>query len=112
VGARRSAQIPGYDRLYLEAILPVHRGRRFAYAQRGFDWQSAIHAGSQFFIAFPQSWTGAIRPEAAQELVTTDPHQPAEYRTIATIANSRQFQAAFGIPDSSPMVNAERCVIW
>jgi putative endopeptidase len=66
----------------------------------------------QFFIAFAQSWAGAIRPQAAQELVTTDPHPPAEYRTNATLANSRAFQAAFDIPDSSPMVNAERCVIW
>jgi putative endopeptidase len=66
----------------------------------------------QFFIAFAQSWAGAIRPQAAQELVTTDPHPPAEYRTNATLANSREFQAAFGIPDSSPMVNAQRCLIW
>ncbi len=66
----------------------------------------------QFFIAFAQSWAGAIRPQAAQELVTTDPHPPDQYRTNATLANSREFQAAFGIPDSSPMVNAQRCVIW
>ncbi len=66
----------------------------------------------QFFIAFAHSWAGAIRPEQAQELVTTDPHPPAEYRTNATLANSREFQAAFEIPDSSPMVKKERCVIW
>ncbi|HLN50332.1 MAG TPA: M13 family metallopeptidase [Steroidobacteraceae bacterium] len=66
----------------------------------------------QFFIAFAQSWSGALRPQAAQELITTDPHPPAEYRANATLANSREFQAAFGIPESSPMVNAERCVIW
>ena len=66
----------------------------------------------QFFIAFAQSWAGAMRPQAAQELVTTDPHPPAEYRINATLANSREFQAAFGIPDSSPMVKAQRCLIW
>ncbi len=66
----------------------------------------------QFFIAYAHSWAGAIRPEQAQELVTTDPHPPAEYRTNATLANSRDFQAAFGIPDPSPMVKADRCVIW
>ncbi|MGO9038795.1 MAG: M13 family metallopeptidase [Steroidobacteraceae bacterium] len=66
----------------------------------------------QFFIAFAQSWAGAIRPQAAQELVTTDPHPPDEYRTNATLANSPEFQAAFGIPDSSPMVYAPRCLIW
>jgi len=66
----------------------------------------------QFFIAFAHSWAGAVRPEQAQEMVTTDPHPPAEDRTNATLANSREFQAAFAIPDSSPMVKKDRCVIW
>jgi putative endopeptidase len=65
-----------------------------------------------FFIAYAHSWASAIRPQQAQELVTTDPHPPAEYRTNATLANSREFQAAFKIPDSSPMVKKDRCVIW
>jgi putative endopeptidase len=66
----------------------------------------------QFFLAFAHSWAGQIRPEQAQELVTTDPHPPAEFRTNGTLANSRDFQAAFAIPAGSPMVKAERCVIW
>jgi len=87
-----------------------------AFHERGPGAASTGHQeftpDQQFFIAFAQSWAGAIRPQAAQELITTDPHPPAEYRTNATLANSREFQAAFGIADSSPMVNAERCVIW
>jgi putative endopeptidase len=66
----------------------------------------------QFFTAFAHSWAGRMRPEQAQELVTTDPHPPAEFRTNGTLANSREFQAAFGIPTPSPMVKSERCVIW
>ncbi len=66
----------------------------------------------QFFIAYAHSWASAIRPQQAEEMVTTDPHPPAEYRTNATLANSREFQAAFKIPDSSPMVKKGRCVIW
>jgi putative endopeptidase len=66
----------------------------------------------QFFIAYAHSWASAIRPQQAQEMVTTDPHPPAEYRTNATLANSREFQAAFKIPDSSPMVKKGRCIIW
>ncbi len=31
----------------------------------------------QFFIAYAHSWASAIRPQQAQELVTTDPHPPA-----------------------------------
>jgi putative endopeptidase len=66
----------------------------------------------QFFIAYAHSWASAIRPQQAQEMVTTDPHPPADDRTNATLANSREFQAAFKIPDSSPMVKKGRCVIW
>ncbi len=72
----------------------------------------AFTPDQQFFLAFAHSWAGAIRPEQAQELVTTDPHPPAEDRTNATLANSSAFQAAFEIPDSSPMVKKDRCVIW
>jgi putative endopeptidase len=53
-----------------------------------------------------------MRPEQAQELVTTDPHPPAEFRTNGTLANDPEFQAAFTIPAASPMVKGERCVIW
>jgi putative endopeptidase len=66
----------------------------------------------QFFLAFAHSWAGQMRPEQARELVTTDPHPPAEFRTNGTLANDAEFQAAFGIPVPSPMVKSERCVIW
>ena len=69
-------------------------------------------ADQQFFIAFAHSWAGQMRPEQAQEMVTTDPHPPTEFRTNGTLANSREFQTAFGIPAPSPMVKSERCVIW
>jgi putative endopeptidase len=66
----------------------------------------------QFFIAFAHSWAGAIRPKQAEEMVTTDPHPPAEDRTNATLANSPDFQRAFAISAPSPMVKSDRCVIW
>jgi putative endopeptidase len=69
-------------------------------------------ADQQFFLAFAHSWAGQIRPEQAREVVTTDPHPPAEFRTNGTLANDAEFQAAFGISVPSPMVKSERCVIW
>jgi len=69
-------------------------------------------ADQQFFLAFAHSWAGAIRPKQAEELVTTDPHPPAEDRANATLANSREFQRAFSILTPSPMVKSDRCVIW
>ena len=66
----------------------------------------------QFYLAFAHSWAGQMRPEQAQELVTTDPHPPADFRTNGSLANDAEFQAAFAIPTPSPMVKSERCVIW
>ena len=66
----------------------------------------------QFFLAFAHSWAGSMRAKQADELVTTDPHPPAELRTNATLANSPAFQQAFAIKTPSPMVKADRCVIW
>ncbi len=69
-------------------------------------------ADRQFYLAFAHSWAGQMRPEQAQELVTTDPHPPAEFRTNGSLANDPGFQASFAIPAPSPMVKAKRCVIW
>jgi putative endopeptidase len=65
-----------------------------------------------FFMAFAHSWAGATRPEQAREMVATDPHPPAAFRTNGTLADDAAFQAVFGIPASSPMVKRDRCVIW
>jgi putative endopeptidase len=69
-------------------------------------------ADQQFFIAFAHSWAEVSRQQQAEKMITTDPHPPAEDRTNASLANSPDFQAAFGIAASSPMVKAHRCVIW
>ncbi|HET7371391.1 MAG TPA: M13-type metalloendopeptidase, partial [Gammaproteobacteria bacterium] len=57
-------------------------------------------------------WASNIRPERVQLQVTVDPHPPARYRVNGTVANMPQFQKAFNLPDSSPMVNDEVCKIW
>ena len=66
----------------------------------------------QFFLGAAHVWASNIRPELAQQLLTTDPHPPNRYRVNGTLANMPAFQAAFGIPSKSPMVNVDRCVIW
>jgi putative endopeptidase len=66
----------------------------------------------QFFLAFAHSWASVTRLKQAEKMVTTDPHPPVEDRTNGTLANSPDFQTAFGILDQSPMVKAHRCVIW
>jgi putative endopeptidase len=76
------------------------------------DEHSGFTPDQRFFIAFAHSWAGAVRPEQAQELVTTDPHPPADYRTNLTLANDLEFQSSFAVSPRSPMVQTPRCVIW
>lgn len=66
----------------------------------------------QFFLGTAHVWAINIRPQQIQNQVTTDPHPPARFRVNGSLANIPQFQAAFNIPENSPMVNAKRCVIW
>ena len=66
----------------------------------------------QFFLGFAHVWAMNIRPEESARLVTIDPHPPGVYRVNGTLANMPQFQQAYHVPDGSPMVNKDRCVIW
>ncbi|RUR13593.1 M13 family metallopeptidase [Legionella sp. km772] len=66
----------------------------------------------QFFLGVAHVWANNMRPQQMRNQVTTDPHPPAQYRVNGSLANMPEFQAAFGIPDDSPMVNKPRCVIW
>ena len=66
----------------------------------------------QFFLGTAHVWATNIRPQQIRNQVTTDPHPPALYRVNGSLANIPQFQKAFNIPDQSPMVNKNRCVIW
>ncbi|BCA94258.1 metallopeptidase [Legionella antarctica] len=66
----------------------------------------------QFFLGTAHVWATNIRPERLRNQVTTDPHPPAQFRVNGSLANIPQFQQAFHIPDHSPMVNENRCIIW
>ena len=66
----------------------------------------------QFFLAAAHVWAANVRVEYAQNLVTTDPHPPMQYRVNGTLANMPQFQEAFAITKPGSMINETRCVIW
>ena len=66
----------------------------------------------QFFLGAAHVWAMNIRPEESRRLVTIDPHPPGVARVNYTMANMPQFQQAWGAKDGSPMVKADRCVIW
>lgn len=90
------------------ALRAFHAQPAFAHA-RTID---GFTPDQQFFIAYGHSWATATRPEAAKTRITNDPHPPEIYRTNGVLANMPEFQQAFGIVPPSPMINADRCVIW
>lgn len=85
--------------------------------QRSNEYKNAktiegITPDQQFFLGTAHVWAMNIRPQQLRNQVTTDPHPPAVFRVNGSLANIPQFQAAFNIPNNSPMMNANRCVIW
>ena len=66
----------------------------------------------QFFLGAGHVWAENVRPEEQIRRATIDPHPPGKYRVNGTLANMPQFQETYHVPDGSPMVNKDRCVIW
>jgi putative endopeptidase len=68
----------------------------------------------RFFLSFAAIWRSKIRDEDQKLRLTTDPHSPAQFRVNGPLANMPEFQRAFNVPDSSPMVRPadKRVNIW
>jgi len=68
----------------------------------------------RFFLAYAQVWKAKAREDALRSQVTTDPHSPARYRTIAPLRNVDAWYKAFGIGADDKMYIApeERVRIW
>ena len=75
---------------------------------------SRFTQSQQFFLGFAQSWCTKVRPEEAQQRVTTDTHSPPYWRVNGPLSNSDAFKAAFQCSEKSKMVRAgtERCSVW
>jgi putative endopeptidase len=96
----------------LGGLILAWRAFHSATARASGDGLDGFTPDQQFFIAFAHSWASVMRPQQAEEIVTTDPHPPADDRTNGTLANVPEFQRAFAIPNPGPMVQKDRCVIW
>ncbi|GAC1578329.1 MAG: hypothetical protein NVS3B7_11900 [Candidatus Elarobacter sp.] len=62
----------------------------------------------RYFIAFAQSWTESVRPEAARNQALTDPHPLPRDRVNQTVANVPGWYAAFDCPPPPTPV----CAPW
>ena len=73
------------------------------------------HDGPQrFFLAWAQVWREKVREARALQLISTDPHSPAEFRTNGAAVNHDGFHSAFGtqVGDSMFKPALERIRIW
>jgi len=68
----------------------------------------------RFFLAYAQVWKRKAREDTLRNQVTTDPHSPARYRTIAPLRNVDAWYEAFGVtPDDAMYIALEdRVRIW
>jgi putative endopeptidase len=71
--------------------------------------------GSQrFFIGFAQVWRGSIRDAELRLRIRTDPHSPAEFRTLVPLSNVGAFYEAFEIKPGTKWYRkpGERVEVW
>ena len=68
----------------------------------------------RFFLAYAQVWKSKAREDSLRNQVTTDPHSPARYRTIAPLRNLEAWYQAWGIQPGDKMYipPEQRAKIW
>jgi len=54
-----------------------------------------LSAAERFFLSWALSWQTKVRPEMAKQLISIDPHSPAEFRCNGVVANLDLFAATF-----------------
>ena len=88
-------------------------------AQKGLTPQSAPEidgqsAAQRFFTAWARGWRTAIRREYAKQLLSIDPHSPAEFRCNQIVANMDPFAEAYDVApgDTLWIAPEERVHIW
>lgn len=68
----------------------------------------------RFFLGFGQVWRNNSRPEAARQLIITDPHSPAQFRVLGPLSNMPEFYEAYQVKKGDKMYREPetRVKIW
>jgi endothelin-converting enzyme/putative endopeptidase len=71
-----------------------------------------LTARQRFFFSYAFSWCADVRPEAARNQVTTNPHSLPRFRVNRPLSNMPEFQKAFACKLRQPMVHEPACRVW
>ena len=73
-----------------------------------------LTAAQRFFTSWARGWRTAIRREFAKQLLSIDPHSPAEFRCNQVVANMDSFAEAYDLgPDDALWIAPNKRVrIW
>ena len=130
IGNRLVAQYDAYEplpgrrlngRLTLGENIADLAGLQIAYRayQRSLQGQPAPvindHDGGQrFFLGWAQAWREKVREPRSLQLLSTDPHSPAEFRANGAALNHDGFHSVFGTKAGDGMFkpSKERIRIW
>ncbi|GAA4792289.1 M13 family metallopeptidase [Olivibacter ginsenosidimutans] len=68
----------------------------------------------RFFLSWAQVWRMNITPETAAQLITVDPHSPADARTIGPLVNMDAWYKAFDVKPGDKLYKPEneRIRVW
>lgn len=68
----------------------------------------------RFFLSWAQVWRMNTTPETAAQLITVDPHSPADARTVGPIVNMDAWYKAFDVKEGNKLYKAEneRVRVW
>lgn len=68
----------------------------------------------RFFLSWAQVWRMNTTPETAAQLITVDPHSPADARTVGPIVNMDAWYKAFDVKEGDKLYKAEneRVRVW
>jgi putative endopeptidase len=92
----------------LGGVIIAYRALETARAGKPADRSAGFTPEQRYFLAFAQSWSEEIRPEAARTEALTDPHPLPRDRVNQTVANIPAWYAAFGCAKPRAPV----CAIW
>ncbi|MEO6711380.1 MAG: M13-type metalloendopeptidase, partial [Planctomycetota bacterium] len=68
----------------------------------------------RFFIAWARQWRCNYTPARLKLQVNTNPHSPANFRSVGPLSNLDTFQAAFAFGDDAKVLRpkSERALVW